>query len=281
MPYIKKNTPSGPDAFEASYYISKFKEIYGDRYKYFPEDFDKREIGTRNRDLNIRIECTHGIKNINVRRHLEGYECRYCKGTMIDKTVKQPRVAKERKKPTVGWNIKGNKSCFVDKATAVHGDRYSYDKFIYVNCKTKGIITCNIHGDFEQNADSHINARSGCPHCGSGGTYSEWYFRDNPEMKDVGGVLYLVEMSNDTEVFLKIGITEKNANKRFASASKNGGYKCRIILQRDMNMYEAWELEQKILSDFKDDKYNPSVYFPGHTECLSKSKEALIMRGIV
>ena len=100
-------------------------------------------------------------------------------------------------------------------------------------------------------------------------------------MKDVGGVLYLVEMSNDTEVFLKIGITEKNANKRFASASKNGGYKCRIILQRDMNMYEAWELEQKILSDFKDDKYNPSVYFPGHTECLSKSKEALIMRAIV
>ena len=140
MPYIKKNTPSGPDAFEASYYISKFKEIYGDRYKYFPEDFDKREIGTRNRDLSIRIECTHGVKNINVRKHLQGYECRYCKGTMIDKTVKQPRVAKERKKPIAGWNIKVDKSSFINKAVTVHGNRYSYDKFIYVNCRTKELL---------------------------------------------------------------------------------------------------------------------------------------------
>lgn len=281
MPYIKKNTPSGPDAFEASHYISKFKEIYGDRYKYFPEDFDKREIGTRTRDLSIRIECSHGVKNINVRRHLEGYECRYCKGTMIDKTVTQPRIAKERKKMDVICNRNRGLSTFIEKAKSIHGNRYDYSKFNYITCKDKSIITCNIHGDFEQNADSHINARSGCPHCGSGGTYSEWYFRDNPEMKDVSGVLYLIEMSSDTEIFLKIGIIEKDANKRFASPSKNGGYKCRIILQRDMNMYEAWKLEQKILSNFKDDRYSPSVCFPGHTECLSKRNEALIMRGVI
>lgn len=281
MPYIKKNIPSGPDAFEASYYLTKFKEIYGDKYKYFPEDFDKREVGTRNRDLKIRIECIHGTRSISVRRHLEGYACRYCNGTMIDKTIKQPKVFRERKKPAVGWNIKGDKSSFVDKATAIHHDRYNYEKFNYINCKIKGIITCKIHGDFEQNADAHINARSGCPHCGSGGTYSEWYFRDNPEMKDIGGVIYLIEMSNDTEVFLKIGITEKNANKRFASPSKNGGYKCRIILQRDMNMYEAWKLEQKILCDFKDSKYNPSIYFPGHTECLNKLNESMVLKGLL
>lgn len=281
MSYIKKNIPSGPDAFEADYYISKFKDIYGDRYKYFPEDFEKREVGTRNRDLKIRIECIHGIKEVSVRRHLDGYECRYCKGTMIDKTAKQVKIIKERKKPVSGWNIKGNKNSFIEKAIAIHGNRYSYDKFNYINCKTRGIITCSIHGDFEQTPDSHINARAGCPHCGSGGAYSEWYFENNPEMNKTNGVIYIIEMSSDNELFLKIGITVKNANARFASPSKNGGYKTRIILQRDMNMYDAWKLEQKILSEFKDNKYIPLRYFPGHTECLNKTNESMIIKGML
>lgn len=177
--------------------------------------------------------------------------------------------------------FKKDTNSFINIANEIHKNRYTYEKFQYVNCKVKGKITCSIHGDFEQTPDLHINARAGCPHCGSGGAYSEWYFENNPEMKKTNGVIYIVEMSNNDEVFLKIGITEKNANKRFASPSKNGGYKTRIILQRDMNMYDAWKLEQKILSEFKDNKYIPLRYFPGHTECLNKTNEAMVIRGML
>lgn len=46
----------------------------------------------------------------------------------------------------------------------VHNDEYDYSKFVYVNMKTQGIITCRLHGDFQQTPDSHKRG-SGCPDC--------------------------------------------------------------------------------------------------------------------
>ena len=54
---------------------------------------------------------------------------------------------------------------FIELARQVHGDKYDYSKTVYVNKRSKVIITCPIHGDFEQNAHDHINGR-GCPKCG-------------------------------------------------------------------------------------------------------------------
>lgn len=34
----------------------------------------------------------------------------------------------------------------------------------YINTRTKVIITCSIHGDFEQSASSHLQG-CGCPNC--------------------------------------------------------------------------------------------------------------------
>ena len=31
---------------------------------------------------------------------------------------------------------------FIEKAKAVHGDRYAYEKVVYINSGTKVIITC-------------------------------------------------------------------------------------------------------------------------------------------
>lgn len=62
---------------------------------------------------------------------------------------------------------------YIAEAKAVHGDRYGYDKTIYVGNKFKIIINCPEHGDFEQLASNHINAKQGCPKCG----------RENQRMK--------------------------------------------------------------------------------------------------
>lgn len=52
------------------------------------------------------------------------------------------------------------------RASGVHSNLYNYNKFIYVNARTKGIIICKIHKDFLQSPDTHINKKTGCPKCG-------------------------------------------------------------------------------------------------------------------
>ena len=57
------------------------------------------------------------------------------------------------------------KTNFIEKANKQHGCYYKYDKFIYVNAKTKGIIICPKHGEFEQSPDKHLNTIYPCPNC--------------------------------------------------------------------------------------------------------------------
>lgn len=56
------------------------------------------------------------------------------------------------------------KERFIEKAIKAHGNRYNYDKVIYVNNHTKIIINCSVHGDFEQLPSNHKNG-SNCPAC--------------------------------------------------------------------------------------------------------------------
>lgn len=46
-----------------------------------------------------------------------------------------------------------------------HGDRYIYDKFIYIGGRTKATIICKEHGDFQQTPEMHMSGQ-GCPACG-------------------------------------------------------------------------------------------------------------------
>lgn len=54
---------------------------------------------------------------------------------------------------------------FIEKSNIKHRYRYNYDKVNYINNKRKVIITCNIHGDFEQVPKSHYLNGSGCIEC--------------------------------------------------------------------------------------------------------------------
>ena len=54
---------------------------------------------------------------------------------------------------------------FIKRAREIHGDKYDYSKVEYVDCKSKVIIICPEHGEFEQIPDSHLHG-SGCPKCG-------------------------------------------------------------------------------------------------------------------
>lgn len=54
---------------------------------------------------------------------------------------------------------------FTLDAKKVHGDFYNYSKSVYINAKTKLIIICPFHGEFEQSPTNHKSGQ-GCPKCG-------------------------------------------------------------------------------------------------------------------
>ena len=60
--------------------------------------------------------------------------------------------------------MKNQKENFIEKAIKKHGTKYNYDKVIYKGCKENIVITCPIHGDFEQTPSRHLNTL-GCPEC--------------------------------------------------------------------------------------------------------------------
>ena len=53
---------------------------------------------------------------------------------------------------------------FIEKARAIHGNRYDYSKVNYVNAKTKVTIVCEHHCEFEQTPCNHLSGFN-CQKC--------------------------------------------------------------------------------------------------------------------
>jgi len=70
--------------------------------------------------------------------HLSGNGCPKCS---VERHIKARRTSQKE---------------FIEKATKVHKNFYTYTHTEYINSKHKIIITCPIHGDFTQRPDIHI-----------------------------------------------------------------------------------------------------------------------------
>lgn len=53
---------------------------------------------------------------------------------------------------------------FVARAMKIHGDKYDYSLVEYKNQRTKVVIVCPVHGEFEQEPINHMNGH-GCNQC--------------------------------------------------------------------------------------------------------------------
>lgn len=56
---------------------------------------------------------------------------------------------------------------FVKNAKKIHGNKYDYNKTVYVNSQKKVSVICPLHGVFTQTPANHVNHRKGCPSCKS------------------------------------------------------------------------------------------------------------------
>ena len=163
---------------------------------------------------------------------------------------------------------KKTKEEFIINSKIIHKEKYGYSKVNYMGNKVKVTIVCKIHGDFNQTPNDHIGGH-GCRKCSEENQLNynlkEAYSDKN---KNFNLDLYVVELNNNNESFLKIGIS-KNTKQRFKNIQVKSKSKLNPILILPTTLKEATLLEDRILKNLRKNykKYFNSK-FSGSSECL-------------
>ena len=116
-------------------FIEEAKKIH--KFKY---DYSKTEY-KNSKDKVVIICKEHGEFTKAPNKHLSGQGCPKCKGY-----------------------VKLSQTSFLERAIIKHKDLYDYPKTIVKSKNDKVVVTCKIHGDFEQLPANHLKG-SGCPKC--------------------------------------------------------------------------------------------------------------------
>jgi len=166
---------------------------------------------------------------------------------------------------------KKNKDDIILEFKGIHGDKYDYSKVNYVHSKTKVIINCKKHGDFQQTPNHHKQG-GGCPKCsGTMKLTQEQIIRQFKEKHgentyDYSKVVYVNSM---TKVI--IGCPEHGDFEQRPSKHK-GGQCCKKCGNKI-----SWDKRRKTSEDFikeaqekHGDKYDYSkvVYKTSHTKVI-------------
>lgn len=124
-------------------FIKRSKDVHGDKYDYSKVDYKRNSE-------KVEIVCPiHGPFWQFPQNHLRGCGCPECKGDRISKTKTRSREE------------------FIERAVAVHGDKYDYSKAVYINSTTPVEIICRKHNSsFWQDPANHLQGE-GCPICNS------------------------------------------------------------------------------------------------------------------
>lgn len=123
-------------------FIEKAKLIKNNNIKY-----NYLKVNYINNKKKVIIICNeHGEFNQTPNSHLRGDGCPICG---------------DKYRP-----LKSNTIDFIKKCNKVHDNKYCYDKVEYNGCFKKILIICRVHGEFYQQAWSHVTGQ-GCPKCSS------------------------------------------------------------------------------------------------------------------
>ena len=224
-------------------FINRAVKVHGNKY-----DYSSSIYSCYNCDIDI-ICPIHGKFNQTVNQHLLGRGCRHC-GYII-----------------IGNDKRHTKEHFVEKAKSIHGNKYDYSKFEYINIKTKGEIICSKHGSFWQKPENHTFGK-GCKKCA---------YEELSKINDIGwadkytgrtGIFYIIKCWGNGEKFYKIGITSTSVKKRYGETLPYKYEIIRTIYSEDLHYISDLEKENmRILSKYH---YLPKLPFPGSlSECFS------------
>lgn len=157
------------------------------------------------------------------------------------------------------------------------GNDYDYSKVVFKKVDEKVIIICPKHGDFLMRPRAHYADKRGCPKCDDSGksgfsTNSKWILKPK--------FVYLIEVVNDVEKFLKFGVTvEDEIKTRFDKGQIP--YLYNILFEKYVeDGKKAHEIEDKIKAKYPKISFEPSKAFRGHTECLEYGIKEHILRDL-
>lgn len=123
-------------------FISKAKEIHGDKYDYSLVDYQGSAVP-------VTIICPiHGP-----------FEQKPTKHTSL-----------KRGCPKCGGTAKKTTEEFIADAKAVHSDKYDYSLAEYKTSFDPVVIICPLHGPWEVTPNNHVSLKTGCPRCGRNNT---------------------------------------------------------------------------------------------------------------
>lgn len=165
---------------------------------------------------------------------------------------------------------KNDTKYFIEKSEEVHGDFYNYENSVYIKSTELITITCPIHGDFEQLAQSHMKG-SGCKKCallGNSVYNTKRAMKNGIIWKKERTTLYFLEFVSQNEKYLKVGIS-KEFDIRLRTLKRLSQCEVNQVILNDLSLYDAVIVEQAVLKEFESHRHTPSIKFPGHTECLS------------
>ena len=169
-------------------FIEKAKKVHGDRY-----DYSKAEYITNSTDIII-ICREHGEFKQRPNNHFNGKGCPECK------------------KMTISKKKSSNTDEFIKKATAIHRNKYSYEKTVYKKNKLNVTITCREHGDFLQTPDTHLGGK-GCTECGK--------------------IIGIKKKTKTTELFVERSVAVHGAKYDYSRSEYTGRFKDIIIVCRE------------------------------------------------
>ena len=123
-------------------FLRKAKEQHRDRY-----DYSGVKYSNGNEPVEIICE-KHGPFKQRPNLHVKGYGCQKC-GNEI--TTSHTRTSREG---------------FIERAKAIHDDKFDYTLVDYKNKDTPVTIICPDHGEFSMRPSEHLVGQYGCRKCG-------------------------------------------------------------------------------------------------------------------
>jgi len=232
-------------------FISKSTETHSGKYDYSRVNLTK---GSKEK---VEIICPeHGVFTQPAGPHMHGNGCKKCADL---KNALSYRLTLDE---------------FISRSVEKHGDKYDYSMVNYTTCEDKVKIFCKTHGEFSQRPTCHMGGK-GCVKCRNDNTTYNFIqkYRDNRELGNTAGLIYLLKITGNNESFLKLGITSNKSGrfKHYRKQFKAIGYSYEILFESAMPNYQTAMLENEIFKQMRREGniYKPVFDFSGKSECIT------------
>jgi len=169
---------------------------------------------------------------------------------------------------------------FLERSINVFGDKYDYSKVVFEKVDKKVIIVCKEHGEYLMRPRAHYVDKRGCPKCNKTGKSGFSTSKENPWIGETK-YIYLIEVVNDNERFLKFGVSVNGVILRLKKGEFP--YQYNILFEKkikDGNI--AIEIEQKLKTKYHSKiGYKTALSFRGDTECLDYGIKEHLLKDII